>query len=418
MPHESHPRPTDQDSDARQDGVPDPETQLRAALARNAELLDTVAQMQEREQRTNGVGRLRDLLHACSTQDEAYRTIAAAATTLFPGRSGFLAMLNPGERNLASVARWGERAPSVAAIAPGACRAMRSGVPHQVVHPDDAPVCRHLVGESSPGCLCVPLAEHGESLGLLCLLGSADDASRSALTRETAVAVGEVIQRAIADLRVRASLLEQASVDVLTGLHNRRYLDDSLTRELHRAVRRRSPLCVAMLDIDHFKRFNDMFGHQAGDVLLRELGRTLRDQVRKSDISCRYGGEEFVLVFPDSSLADTSRRVARVCARVRDLGVRDLGRHLGRITLSAGVAEAHSEGSTASDLLRAADEALYAAKRAGRDRIAEHDAPAGATGGVRSREGLPQPTTVGRRSGSQPFRMRRPASSRRATRRG
>ncbi len=131
-----------------------------------------------------------------------------------------------------------------------------------------------------------------------------------------------------------------------------------------------------MLDIDHFKRFNDTLGHDSGDALLREVGRLLREKLRKSDIASRYGGEEFVLVLPESSLADTLQRVEVIRLAVRELQVRHGDQLLGTVTLSGGVTQAR-EGMTARELLREADQALYAAKHAGRDRVALYEAKAG-----------------------------------------
>src|SRR5207245_8875374 len=115
----------------------------------------------------------------------------------------------------------------------------------------------------------------------------------------------------------------------LTGLFNRRFLEETMSRDVYRAQRRNSPLCVVMLDLDDFKRFNDTFGHDAGDALLRELGQVLREKLRKSDISCRYGGDEFVLVLPDSSLVDTQERVVETCVSVLKMTVRHARRQLG-----------------------------------------------------------------------------------------
>jgi len=129
-----------------------------------------------------------------------------------------------------------------------------------------------------------------------------------------------------------------------------------------------------MLDLDHFKRFNDTFGHGAGDSLLRELGQLLREKLRKSDISCRYGGEEFVLILPDSSLADTRQRVEQIRGLIKELKIRHGDELLGTIAVSAGIAAAPEHGSTAAELLRAADNALYAAKQAGRDCVVLYNA--------------------------------------------
>jgi len=262
----------------------------------------------------------------------------------------------------------------VPAFALGDCWAMRRGHLHEVIDRGGGLVCSHFAGQPASGTLCVPLSVQGETLGLLCLIGSANEAPMGAGKQQLAVTTGEAIKLSISNLRLRESLREQATLDALTGLYNRRYLDEVLARELHAAVRRRSPLCVTMLDLDHFKLFNDTYGHEAGDTVLRELGHILQVNLRKSDISCRYGGEEFVLVFPDSSLADTCQRVEKIRALVKNLVLRHGDQPATAITVSAGVAQARADGSTPSELLRAADDAMYAAKHAGGDRVEAHQA--------------------------------------------
>lgn len=164
-------------------------------------------------------------------------------------------------------------------------------------------------------------------------------------------------------------LREQANRDALTGLFNRRYLDDSLPRELSLAWRRSTSLSLALLDIDHFKGFNDTFGHEAGDVALRECAHVLSRNLRKGDIPCRLGGDEFVLVLPDSSIADTRERVEQICALIAQVEMRNDERSLGTMTVSVGIATSPEHAFTARDLLRAADSALYAAKQNGRGQI-------------------------------------------------
>jgi len=208
---------------------------------------------------------------------------------------------------------------------------------------------------------------------VLCLIGVSpakpgDPARQTSL----AVTVGEDIKLSLFNVRLREKLREQATRDPLTGLYNRRYLEESLERELHRTTREGVPLCVAMLDLDYLKQFNDTFGHEAGDRVLRELGRLLRDKLRKSDISCRFGGEEFVLVLPGSTLADARQRVEEMRLLVKGLQVRHDDQILGRLTVSAGVAGSPEHGSTAAELLHVADAALYSAKQAGRDRVVSY----------------------------------------------
>ncbi len=169
------------------------------------------------------------------------------------------------------------------------------------------------------------------------------------------------------------ALRDQANHDSVTGLFNRRYLDDSLARELSLAWRRSASLSLALLDIDHFKRFNDVFGHGAGDLALRECASVLSKNLRKSDIACRLGGDEFVLVLPDSSLADTQQRMEDICALIRKVEMRYDGTLLGMMTLSVGIAVSPEHALTPRDLLRAADSALYAAKHNGRGQVVPYE---------------------------------------------
>jgi diguanylate cyclase (GGDEF)-like protein len=174
----------------------------------------------------------------------------------------------------------------------------------------------------------------------------------------------------LAKLNLQEKLRAQAIHDPLTGLLNRRYLEEILARDLHRAHRRHADMSVVMLDLDNFKRFNDTFGHAAGDSVLRELGRVIRGILRKTDIICRYGGDEFVLVMSDSTGKDSRTRMEEIGARVKEVGRGDVHAKFGWITFSAGIAQAGPNGSDSTELLHAADRALYVAKAAGGDRVA------------------------------------------------
>ena len=169
--------------------------------------------------------------------------------------------------------------------------------------------------------------------------------------------------------RVMRDLREQSITDPLTGLYNRRYLLELLPRELMRAGRNGTHLALIMADLDHFKRINDSFGHDGGDVVLRALGGLLKEMIRGSDIACRVGGEEFLLVFPEATVEGAARRAESIRAAVRELRLEHLGRPLGTITASFGVAVFPDHAEDADKLLQAADECLYRAKDAGRDRV-------------------------------------------------
>ncbi len=170
-------------------------------------------------------------------------------------------------------------------------------------------------------------------------------------------------------IATREELRLQAIRDPLTGLFNRRYMEESLERELHRAARNNLALGAAMIDLDHFKRFNDTWGHEAGDTVLREVGGLLKNCGRKEDIACRYGGEEFTLILTGAGSEVTGLCTERFRRAARALHLRHDGRALGSITISAGIAAFPEHGFTAAEILRAADEALYQAKAEGRDRV-------------------------------------------------
>jgi diguanylate cyclase (GGDEF)-like protein len=164
--------------------------------------------------------------------------------------------------------------------------------------------------------------------------------------------------------------LRQLSIrDSLTGLFNRRYLEETLVRELHRADREKNPVGIMMIDIDHFKYLNDLSGHDAGDALLRELGAYLRTSTRGEDIVCRYGGEEFVAVLPGATVEKTRERAEEIRRGVKDLSVYHLGKPLQKCTISIGVSGYPEHGSNSETVLKSADIALYRAKAEGRDRV-------------------------------------------------
>jgi diguanylate cyclase (GGDEF)-like protein len=168
---------------------------------------------------------------------------------------------------------------------------------------------------------------------------------------------------------LRETLRSQAVRDPLTGLFNRRYMEESLERELHRASRNRYPIGVIMIDVDYFKRFNDTHGHEAGDTMLRAVGEFLQSSIRAEDIACRYGGEEFTLIMPQASLEVTTDRAEHVRNTIKNLQVFYLNHPLGPVSISAGVTVIPRHGMSVQSALRQADRALYRAKNAGRDQV-------------------------------------------------
>jgi len=164
-------------------------------------------------------------------------------------------------------------------------------------------------------------------------------------------------------------LQDQAMRDVVTGLHNRRYLEESLAREESRARRTGQPLAIMMIDIDHFKTFNDTLGHAAGDAVLRAVGQCIASLARGEDITTRYGGDEFTLVMAQATQLIVWQRAEALRRSVRTLEIGHNGQQFGPVTLSVGIAIFPDHGDNGQSVLQAADAALIRSKQAGRNRI-------------------------------------------------
>jgi len=345
------------------------------ALMANNELLALVDELRWHDQQMQLLNRMNDLLQSCMTQAEAYRVIGLTAGDMFPGDSGSLAILPGRDQPLEVVARWGSDMGMESTFSLEDCWALRRGQLHEVVDLQTGLVCNHFSLPPQVGYLCLPLIVQGKILGVLTLVQNASHKGLYPMSlKQLAVTVGETIKLSLSNLELREELRQQAIHDPLTNLFNRRYLEETLPRDLYHAQRRNSPLSVVMLDLDGFKQFNDSFGHGPGDALLREFGGVLRERLRKSDIPCRYGGDEFLLVMPDSSIADTQGRLEQIRIFLTGLQIHYGEQTLGMVTFSAGIAETPQHGITIAALLRAADKALYAAKRAGGDRIVVYEA--------------------------------------------
>jgi diguanylate cyclase (GGDEF)-like protein/PAS domain S-box-containing protein len=339
------------------------------------QMQQVVQQLEAHHQRAIHFQRLNDLLQSCRTEAEACEVITLAAPDILHRHAGSLALAPPGQRDLQVMSRWGETgSDDLDLFGVDDCWALRRGELHTAQRPGDLH-CKHFGVTSPPAYFCLSLVVRGETLGVLTVAfpPSLPPAALAEL-QDAARTMAGTIKLGLSNLRLRLALEEQAVHDALTGLFNRRYLDLTLPRELHRAERAGSKVTVAMLDIDHFKRFNDTLGHEAGDLVLRSLGQLLLRRLRKSDIGCRYGGEELLLILPESDAQGAGDRIAGLCDEIRSLALQFHGRMLPTVTVSVGIACTETAGYDAHSLTRLADEALYAAKQAGRDRIVQHGA--------------------------------------------
>ncbi|WP_338762895.1 diguanylate cyclase [Massilia sp. METH4] len=349
----------------------------------------TLAQRRKAEQRANDVSReLRqtaslaerrnvqlqsggEMLHAlelAETLDEGAHIVALYFGQLLPGLSGSMYLYRHSRDILERKATWGgAHDPEV--VEPLDCWALRKGAQHFTDGRESALACRHTSAEDAriPR-ICLPLVTQGNVIGFITVEGAQLAQGDGSIERTWIMQLGEQVALALANVQLRVSLRHQSVIDPLTQLYNRRYLDETLKRELSRAARRGTPLAVIMLDLDHFKRVNDTFGHEAGDLLLRNVGRVLLQSIRGSDVACRYGGEELVVLLPDCSLETAIARAERMRQAIRNLNL-TVNKDVLSASASFGVAAYPHHGDSAEALLQAADAAMYRAKHGGRDRV-------------------------------------------------
>jgi diguanylate cyclase (GGDEF)-like protein len=350
------------------------QTQLTEANNRIGVLLEE-ARRQAAE--ITKVNELVSLLQACSSATEAYKLVSECLQGLFPQCSGCVTQVNPGAERVDPVIEWGPNPPAGKAYSPSECWALRRGATHILSGSESALRCHHLSGNGPS--VCIPLIANGAAIGTLAMqeqepwrasAGTQTPAKSESFTRrcDLIVAVSRHLTLTMSNLGMREALRLQAVRDPLTGLYNRRYMQEFLDRETVRACRNKRPVSVLALDLDNFKSFNDNFGHATGDLALKLAGEFLLRSVRSDDVACRYGGEEFTIILPECSLQQALRRAEQIRAGLEKRSFEHQGIAL-KVTVSIGVAAFDETTDRVDRLLACADEALYEAKRAGRNRV-------------------------------------------------
>ena len=341
----------------------------RRAHASNAELATSLDESRRLGGMLRQLSELGEMLQGCRSLDEAAVGLEFALGKLLPSTSGAVNLINSSQNLVAPLSAWGAPIDGEAVFAPDDCWALRRGQPYPEPGSVPAFTCRHL-GENHASAphsrLCVPLLAQGAMFGTILVAAPGDLATEQ---REAATAAAEQISLAISNLRLQETLRTQSLRDPLTGLFNRRYLEVSLARDLARAVRRSQPLAVLMLDIDHFKTFNDSHGHEAGDTTLMKFGELLASLSRSEDVACRYGGEEFMLVIQEADAGLALDRAEEIRRAANDMVIEYRRQTIGPVTVSIGVASFPMHGDTPEQLIRRADRALYIAKEQGRNRV-------------------------------------------------
>ena len=346
-----------------------------AAAAEHARALNQlVEELRERSNEMTLLNEMGSLLQSSAVAEEIFAVVGTSSKKLFiNSRAGALYLFKSSRNVLELSTAWGDGDNNERLFAPAACWSLRRGQPHWSQASEEAIRCAHLKESTLTRYLCVPLIAQGDTLGVLQLgypaIAENTKIFDQATEQRLGIAAASQIALSLASLRLRESLRDQSVRDPLTGLFNRRFMQECLDREMLRGTRKNRSLAVIFIDIDHFKRFNDMFGHEAGDEVLRSMSDFFRSHFRGDDVICRYGGEEFAIILPESSAQDAAVRADLLRLAAKDLKLLYHGVTLDSVTISAGIAGYPEHASTATELLNAADACLYEAKAKGRDRV-------------------------------------------------
>ena len=336
-------------------------------------------ELEQRSYEITQLNEMLDLLQVCNVREETYHIISHFVQKLFQSESGFLGIFKDSHSVLDVAMVWGGYEINEQSIRHDDCWGLRQGKAHVAsTEPGGGVLCSHIQVLPSMNYFCVPLVAQGEVMGLFHLRSGFTDGNHSPESfrrimdskQRLAAAVTDHIALALSNLGLRETLRVQSIRDPLTGLFNRRFMEESLEREFSRAKRQKVTVAIIMMDIDHFKHFNDTYGHDAGDFLLSEIGTLLKKMVRGDDIACRYGGEEFIIIMPTAPKDIVFKRAEDIRHQVKNLHVQHQNIDLGTVSVSIGVSHYDEHSTmTSTTVLKAADMALYQAKNQGRDRV-------------------------------------------------
>lgn len=335
-------------------------------------------ELTQHNQEMQFINELNSYLQVCLSLVETHPIIEHYAKKIFASYTGVLYLFDENHTMVEAAARWGNaECLSQPVISQDDCWALRQGKVHLVEGPNDAIYCNHVTSKCEHGYVCAPVIAQGEMIGVLSVtLGStglASDQGELATSIESRIRLiamaADNLAMALVSLKLREALRNRSVRDPLTKLYNRRYLEETLTRELSNGKRANRYLGIIMIDIDHFKKYNDTHGHDAGDFVLTELADLVFSKLREGDIACRYGGEELVLVMPGASKEITAKRAEFLRESIEKHEFVYKGNNLHGVTVSLGVADYPVDGDSAASLMKAADTALYQAKAAGRNRV-------------------------------------------------
>lgn len=340
----------------------------RRELERDRELARQANRRRQAERRV--LSKTTEWLYAARSLDDLFNVVESCAPKLMPATSGALYIYSNSRDVLELAVSWGD-SPPPNYIEPDDCWALRRGRAYQYGTEDIEFPCAHYT-EDVTSSFCLPLLAHGETIGMLwCHTDEEDMLKDQTHSRfwDVALMLAEQVSLTIANVRLRQELQDRSIKDPLTGLWNRRYFLDCLRREKARADSNALGFALISIDIDHFKRFNDHHGHDAGDLVLRRVSEELVSTSGSAGIVCRVGGEELAVICPDLDKVAAMALAHRLLNAIKRIEIIYQGEILPCVTFSAGVATYPSDHGSIDDLMRNADNALYQAKREGRDRV-------------------------------------------------
>ena len=339
----------------------------------NTQLQSLVGSLKRQTEEIGLLNEMSELLQSCMELTEAVGVLATFAERFIGADCGCLYLAERNGGLLQRIGAWGGRdEESEIALRHEDCWAMRQGRLHPLADLQANLVCKHLHLDKDRYSLCIPLYAQGQNVGLLNLRRTVpfiDGDGNLARAQQIMLSFSEQVALALANINLRQRLQNLSLRDPLTGLYNRRYLDEQFELELARARRGGGRFAVLMMDLDHFKRFNDNFGHDAGDYLLLNVARQLLANVREGDVVSRWGGEEFMILMPEIDHHAAEQRAETIRNDIGALRPVFQQQPLGKVSVSIGLSFYPQHGHTAQLLIAAADHALYAAKSGGRDRV-------------------------------------------------
>lgn len=344
---------------------------------RTQELSSWIQELEKRNSEDALLRKMSEMIQVCNTTEELYEVMKQYFNLFFPDTEGCLNIYHKESLSLEPVTFWGNRDYAGEPFLLEECWALRKGKPYLAKTERQSLICNHLKNFPNNESLCMPLMFREEVLGVLNIIASkhvdcpSSPVNRSVLESKQglAVIIAEHLALAFVNIKLREDLERQSIHDPLTGLYNRRFLNEHFRREMHSMTRYHYSIGILMIDVDHFKKFNDTYGHECGDAVLKGLGRFLQDNVRKSDLACRYGGEEFVIILSKIGQDEALAIAKKLCLSIReDLKIRWQNETY-NITVSIGVSLCNP-GHSLEKSLNKADTALYRAKAQGRDQVA------------------------------------------------